>query len=134
MRISVFGLGYVGAVAAACLAKERNRVIGVDPNPTKVELVNAGKAPIIEKEIGEITAAAVADALLSATTNADEAVHATDVSLVCVGTPSESNGSLNLKYVRSVCSDIGEALRRKSSYHVVVDSQHDACRAPCVTW
>jgi GDP-mannose 6-dehydrogenase len=120
MRISVFGLGYVGAVSAGCLAKDGHRVIGVDPNPTKVDLINAGHSPIVEAQIGEIIATAAATSLLTATTDASAAVRDTDLSLVCVGTPSNTNGSLDLKYVRAVCKDIGAALAIKKERHTVV--------------
>ena len=120
MRISVFGLGYVGAVAAVCLAREGHQVVGVDPNETKVDLINGERSPIIEKSVPELTEEAVRDGRLSATTDAAAAVNASDVSLICVGTPSENNGSLNLRYVQAVCRDIGEALCRKDGYHAVV--------------
>ena len=120
MRISVFGLGYVGAVSAGCLAKDGHRVIGVDPNPTKVDLINAGQSPIVEAEISEIIAASAASGLLTATTEPAIAVHGTDLSLVCVGTPSNSNGSLDLRFVRAVCKDIGAALAAKADRHTVV--------------
>ena len=120
MRISVFGLGYVGAVSVGCLAKDGHRVIGIDPNSTKVDLINAGQSPIVESEIGEIIAKGVAGGSIEATTDPTQAVHDTDLSLVCVGTPSNANGSLNLTYVRSVCQDIGAALATKKNRHTVV--------------
>jgi GDP-mannose 6-dehydrogenase len=120
MKISVFGLGYVGAVSVGCLAKEGHRVIGVDPNATKVDLINAGQSPIVEAEIGDIVATSVASGLLTATTEPASAVHETELSLVCVGTPSNTNGSLDLRYVRAVCEDIGKALATKSDRHTVV--------------
>jgi GDP-mannose 6-dehydrogenase len=120
MNISIFGLGYVGAVSAGCLAKEGHRVIGVDPHQTKVDLINQGISPIIEKDIGDIIAAAVKNKLLSATTNVADAVSNSEISLICVGTPSQLNGSLDLKYVRRVCEEIGEAIAKKSGFHVVV--------------
>ena len=120
MRISIFGLGYVGAVSAGCLAKDGHKVIGVDPYQPKVDLINAGKTPVIEKDIGEIMQKAVADGLLSATQDVRRAVFDTDISLICVGTPSQPNGSLDLKYVRKVCEEIGEAIKEKAGFHVVV--------------
>lgn len=120
MKISVFGLGYVGAVSAGCLAKDGHQVIGVDPNQQKVDLINAGQSPVIEKDIGDIIANAVKAGLLSATTDAHVAIDNTQISLVCVGTPSQSNGSLDLKYVRNVCQDIGAAIAEKQQYHTVV--------------
>ncbi len=120
MRISVFGLGYVGAVSSACLARDGHRVIGVDPNPTKVELINAGKTPVIEAGVGEMIAEAVDAGRLSALSDGARAVAESDLSLVCVGTPSQANGSLDLNYVRRVCEEIGAALRDKEGGHVVV--------------
>jgi GDP-mannose 6-dehydrogenase len=120
LKISIFGLGYVGAVSAGCLATDSHEVIGVDPNATKVELINAGKTPIIEKDIGEMIGAAVRDKTLRATTNVREAVEQTEISLICVGTPSQLNGNLDLSHVRKVCMEIGSALRDKAEFHVVV--------------
>lgn len=120
MKISIFGLGYVGAVSAGCLATDGHEVIGVDPNATKVDLINAGKTPIIEKDIGEMIGMAVRDKLLRATTNVREAVMQTEISLICVGTPSQLNGNLDLSHVRKVCMEIGSALRDKAEFHVVV--------------
>jgi len=120
MDISVFGLGYVGAVSAACFAKEGHRVVGVDPQQSKVDLVNQGKSPIIESGLGRLISEAVASDRLRARTDAEEAVRASDASLVCVGTPSQHNGCLDLQYVRNVCADIGEVLRYKDAFHVVV--------------
>ncbi|MGZ5037021.1 MAG: nucleotide sugar dehydrogenase [Usitatibacter sp.] len=122
MKISVMGLGYVGAVAAACLAKDGHEVIGVDPQQTKVDLINAGKTPIIEKDIGEIIAAEVASGRLRATTDVAQAVKHTDLSLICVGTPSLGNGHIDLKYVRRVCEQIGAGLREHPGHTVVVRS------------
>ncbi len=119
MKISIFGLGYVGAVSAGCLAADGHTVIGVDPNATKVKLINAGVTPIIEKDIGEIIAKAVAEKRLWATTSVAEAINDSELSIVCVGTPSERNGSLDLRYIRNCCEEIGQALRGKSSWHNV---------------
>ena len=120
MKISIFGLGYVGAVSAGCLAKDGHTVIGVDPYKPKVDLINEGKTPVIEKDIGEIMQQALADGLLSATQDVQQAVLDTDISLICVGTPSQANGNLDLKYVRKVCEEIGAALKEKEGFHVVV--------------
>ena len=119
MRIGVFGLGYVGTVSAACLARE-HEVVGVDPNPVKVDLVNQAKSPIVEKGLDELIASAVANGKLRATGSASEAVAATELSLVCVGTPSRANGSLDLQYLERVCREIGEALARDDRFHTVV--------------
>ena len=120
MKISIFGLGYVGAVSAGCLAKDGHQVIGVDPHQAKVDLINKGITPIIEKDIGEIIAAAVKGGRLMATTSVNEAVQGSEISLICVGTPSQLNGSLDLKYVRRVCEEIGASIGKKDSFHVVV--------------
>ncbi len=120
MRISVFGLGYVGAVSAGCLAHDGHQVIGVDPNENKVTLINRGLAPIIENDIGGIIKNSVQTGRLTATTFVVDAVRDTDISLICVGTPSQLNGNLDLSYVRRVCEEIGEALKEKPDFHVVV--------------
>jgi GDP-mannose 6-dehydrogenase len=120
MKISVMGLGYVGTVAAGCLAKEGHEVIGVDPERTKVDLINHGKSPIIEKDIGEIIESMVSEGRLSATTDVAEAVYQSDLMLVCVGTPSLPNGGIDLKYIRNVCNEIGAALREHVGAPVVV--------------
>lgn len=110
MKISVFGLGYVGAVSAGCLAQEGHEVIGVDPELRKVDLINAGITPVIEKDIGQIIERQVTAGRLSATTDVAIAVRQTDLFLICVGTPSRSNGDIDLKYVKRVCEQIGGAL------------------------
>ncbi len=121
MRIGVFGLGYVGIVSAGCLARAGHRVIGVDPQAAKVELVNAGRSPIIEAEIDGIVAEAVRERRLRATREAAEAIDRCELSLVCVGTPSNGNGSLDLRHVRTVCHEIGEALALTGKRgHVIV--------------
>ena len=120
MKLSVFGLGYVGCVSAACLADTGNEVIGVDVNPTKVEIINSGKTPIIEAGINELIAKVVEAGHLSATTDSARAIRESDLSLVCVGTPSNQNGSLHLRHVEQVCSEIGTALKTKNERHIVV--------------
>ncbi|MFZ1415057.1 MAG: nucleotide sugar dehydrogenase [Defluviicoccus sp.] len=120
MRISVFGLGYVGCVSAACLAQGGHRVIGVDVNPTKVELINRGALPVIEPGLDTMIAEALKSGCLSACTDAAQAVLETDLSLVCVGTPSQPSGSLDLTYVARVCEQIGATLATKAKRHVVV--------------
>ena len=120
MKISIFGLGYVGAVSAACLTKEGHTVLGVDPNISKVDVINAGNSPIIEAELGSLIAQGVESNLLSATTDAAQAIASTEVSIICVGTPSMTNGSLDLRFVRQVCEEIGESLREKNDFHVIV--------------
>ena len=120
MKLSIFGLGYVGCVSAACFAKEGHTVIGVDVNSNKVEMINAGDSPIVEAGIGPLLKEVVKANRLSATTDTRAAVRDSDVSLVCVGTPSNPNGSLDLRYVTRVCEDIGAALKEKDGVHVVV--------------
>ena len=120
MKLSVWGLGYVGTVSAGCLAQEGHEVIGVDSEPTKVDLINAGKSPIIEKDIGAIIERQVAAGRLSASTDAAVGVGWADLFLICVGTPSRGNGDIELKYVRRVCEEIGTALRNHEGAPVVV--------------
>ncbi len=122
MKISIMGLGYVGAVSAGCLAEEGHEVIGVDPQQSKVDLINAGKTPIIEKDIGEMIAKSVAAGRLRATSDVQEAVRHTDLSLICVGTPSMGNGHIDLKYVKRVCEQIGEGLKNHPGHTVVIRS------------
>ena len=119
-RISVFGLGYVGAVTAACLAERGHQVIGVDVSPEKVDFINQGRSPIVEKGIEALIKAQVDAGRLSATSNAADAVMRSDLSIVCVGTPSMPNGDLNTDHAQDVGRDIGAALGTKAAYHVVV--------------
>jgi GDP-mannose 6-dehydrogenase len=119
VNIAIFGMGYVGAVSAACLVQDGHTVIGVDSNPTKVDLINSGKAPIIEKDVAEMTEAGVKSGRLRATTDVGQALAASDLSLICVGTPSQLNGNLDLSHVRRVCEQIGGGLRTKPESHVV---------------
>jgi GDP-mannose 6-dehydrogenase len=120
MKVSVFGLGYVGCVSAASFADEGHEVIGVDVIPDKVAAVNEGRSPIVEPGLDALLARGVAQGRLRATTSTEEAVHGTDLSLICVGTPSRKNGSLDLTYLNRVCEEIGGALKDKQDYHVVV--------------
>jgi len=120
MRISIFGLGYVGAVSAGCLAQEGHSVIGVDPYQPKVDLINGGNTPVIEADIGDLVAKAVAAGTLRATMDIQDAVNNTEMSFICVGTPSLLNGALDLRYVRNVCEQIGSVIKRKEEFHVVV--------------
>jgi len=119
-RISVFGIGYVGVVSAACLADDGHEVIAVDVDPAKVSAVNAGISPIVEQGLDEILARAVKSGRLRATTDGAQAVRDTDASFVCVGTPSDDTGAVGLKYVRAVCGDIGVALADKKTFHSVI--------------
>jgi GDP-mannose 6-dehydrogenase len=120
MKVSVFGLGYVGSVSAASFAADGHTVVGVDVNADKVASINEGRSPIVEKGLEELIQQSAADGSLRATTSTDEAIQTTDLSLLCVGTPSRKNGSLDLSYLERVCQQIGAALRHKSEYHVVV--------------
>ena len=120
MKISIFGLGYVGTVSAACLAADGHHVLGVDPVHDKVDLINRGLSPIVEAEIGEIIAETVDRAHLRATQDPMAAIRETELSFVCVGTPSQSNGNLDLRYIRRICEQIGQALRTKTARHTVV--------------
>src|SRR5579862_6646514 len=120
MNISVFGLGYVGCVSAASLANDSHRVVATDVNPLKVRSVNEGHCPIVEPGLDALLAKGVAAGRLRATGDVQEAIEQSDVSLLCVGTPSRKNGSLDLTYLARVAEDIGTALKNKSSYHVVV--------------
>jgi GDP-mannose 6-dehydrogenase len=120
MRISIFGLGYVGAVSSACLASEGHTVIGVDPQQVKLDLINSGQTPIIEKDLDTLVKKAVQEGRLSAINNAAKAIENTEISIICVGTPSQSNGDLDLSYLRKVCEEIGIALKNKPQKHVVV--------------
>lgn len=120
MKVAVFGLGYVGTVCGACFAHYGHEVIGVDVNPLKVEMIARGQSPIVEPELDKFLSEAHSSGRLRATTDPREAVAWADLSLVCVGTPSHENGSLNLDFIFGVCRQIGEALREKSEFHVVV--------------
>jgi GDP-mannose 6-dehydrogenase len=120
LKISIFGLGYVGTVSAGCLASEGHHVIGVDPLQAKVDLINKGRSPIIEADINEIIASAAAAGRLRATDDSGQAIRETELSFVCVGTPSQANGNLDLRYIRRICEQIGEVLKSKSTRHTVV--------------
>lgn len=120
MRISVFGLGYVGSVSAACLAQNGHEVLGLDVNPQKAELVSSGRAPVIEQGLDNLMREAVKRGSLRVTSDHRAVIHDSDVSMICVGTPSNKNGSLDLQYVENVCCQIGAALADKQGYHVVV--------------
>ena len=120
MKISIFGLGYVGVVSAGCLTRDGFEVIGVDVNPDKVELVQTGKAPIIELGLSELLQAGVKNGRLTATTSATDAIAQSDVSVISVGTPSNEDGSPNLTYVFGVCEQIGQAIKAKGQEHTVI--------------
>jgi GDP-mannose 6-dehydrogenase len=120
LTVSVFGLGYVGSVTAACLASVEHRVIGVDVSPAKVEALGAGRSPIVEARMSELLADGYQRGLLRATTDAAVAVRDSDISFVCVGTPSLRSGKLDLGYVERVVREIGAVLKQKKSHHVIV--------------
>jgi GDP-mannose 6-dehydrogenase len=119
-RISIFGLGYVGTVTAACLAHKGNEVTGVDLSPTKVEALEGGRSPIVEPQLGELITSCHRSCHLHATADSASAVLNTDISFLCVGTPSLRNGKLDLGHLEPVCKEIGEILRKKDSFHLVV--------------
>lgn len=110
MRVSVFGLGYVGCVSAACLARAGHKVIGVDTNAEKVAMVNGGISPIVEPGLEEVLQDGVTTGRLSATTSSVDAVSQTEMALICVGTPSSDNGQLNVDALQRVCMEIGQAI------------------------
>ena len=120
MKIAVFGLGYVGVVSAACLARDGHSVVGVDPNAIKVDFLRQGKSPIVEPGLEELIDAAVTAGRLVAGSDPAAAVAQCDVLMVCVGTPGQANGSLDLSYVRRVVQQIGEQLAGTAAYKVVV--------------
>jgi GDP-mannose 6-dehydrogenase len=120
MKVAVFGLGYVGVVSAACLARDGHSVIGVDPNPLKVDFVEQGKSPIVEPGLEPLIAAAVAAKRLVASADHATAVARSEILMVCVGTPGQANGSLDLTYVRRIVQQIGEQLAVSEEYKVVV--------------
>jgi GDP-mannose 6-dehydrogenase len=118
MRISVFGLGYVGTVTCGCLAREGHTVIGVDVLKEKVDLINAGHSTVIEHQIGDFIKEGISRGLLKATQDVGTAIKGSDISFVSVGTPSQLNGSLDLTFVQRVCAQIGAV--DKAGFHVVV--------------
>jgi GDP-mannose 6-dehydrogenase len=120
MKVSIFGLGYVGSVTAACLAKNGHTVIGVDIDTVKVDLVNKGKSPVIEKNLDSLISTSINAGRFKAGTDTMRAVNDTEISLLCVGTPSLNNGNIDLIYIKRVVSDIGKALAQKDDYHIVV--------------
>jgi GDP-mannose 6-dehydrogenase len=118
--VSIFGLGYVGSVMAACLAHKGSRVIGVDVNPAKVAMLNSGRSPILENRLPELIAEGYQACRMDATTDAIAAVRDSDISFVCVGTPSLRNGKLDLSHIEHACAEIGKGLARKAAHHLVV--------------
>lgn len=119
MKISIFGLGYVGCVSAACLSKEGHKVIGVDINKHKVNMLNKGQNPIIEKDLDKLIEGSVAKGNLKSTTECAQSVKESEVIFICVGTPSNDNGSLDLRFIKRVCKEIGIALRDNNEYKLI---------------
>ncbi len=120
MKISVLGLGYVGCVSAACFTDMGHRVIGLDVDPRKLEPIRNGSSPIVEPGLGELIKNAVVEGLLTVTDDYEEAINGTEISLVCVGTPSMESGSPNLKYTKRVCEQMGSVFSRKNDFHTVI--------------
>ncbi|MFN3722563.1 MAG: nucleotide sugar dehydrogenase [Paracoccaceae bacterium] len=118
--ISVFGIGYVGVVSAACLARDGHTVIAVDIEPERVKVINSGKSPIVENGLDALISDAVSQGRLSATLNAEAAIAQTEASFVCVGTPSNPDGSVGLAYVKDACEHIGRAIAKKQAFHSVI--------------
>lgn len=118
--ISIFGLGYVGSVTAACFSQLGRRIVGVDPNPQKTEMLQAGKSPILEPSLDEMVKEGHRTGSITATTDAAQAILDTDISFISVGTPSQKNGKLDLSHIERVCRDIGQALRAKKTFHWIV--------------
>ena len=118
--VSVFGLGYVGAVSVACLAELGHRVVGVDVDPAKVDAIAEGRSPIAEEHLGDLLDVGVSRGLIDATADARDAVLTTDISFVSVGTPTAEDGGCDYRFIRAVARAIGSALAKKSSYHLVV--------------
>jgi GDP-mannose 6-dehydrogenase len=120
VNIAVFGLGYVGCVSAACFAREGHHIVGVDINPEKIASIREGRNPIIEPGLGDLILQGVGAGRIDVTDRTSYALDHADVAMICVGTPSQPNGSLDLSYVERVCRDIGQALTNKASYIVIV--------------
>lgn len=120
MKIAVIGIGYVGAVTSACLCDSGHEVIAIDKDPVKVKCIKNGKSPIIEQDLPELIAKYAQKGTLTATEDIQEAIEQSDISLICVGTPSRPDGSLDLAYVETACAEIGKVLKNKKEFHTVV--------------
>ena len=120
MNISIFGLGYVGAVSLACLARDGHHVVGVDVDQAKLDLIASGKTPVVEEGMVELMAEVIASGRVSVSREATKAIHETDLSLICVGTPSAANGSQDLSAMLRLAREIGAALRTKPGSHILV--------------
>src|ERR1044072_7378244 len=119
-RISIFGLGYVGAVSLACLARDGHEMTGVDIDPAKLEMLRRGQAPIVGTRIQELTRSVMRGGKVTVTDSVRDAILTTDVSLICVGTPARTNGSQNLEAITRIAEQIGAVLREKATRHVIV--------------
>ena len=126
MRVSVFGMGYVGCVSAACLCEMGHDVVAVEPNPIKLNMIKEGRSPIIEKGLQELVEKGIQGHKLQSTADCFYAVDATDVAIVCVGTPSNANGSIDLSAISRVCEEISQALSRKQDYFTLRCSRFKA--------
>lgn len=120
MKISIFGLGYVGSVSTACFAAMGHKVIGVDIKEEKNNKINSGESPVFEKGLDKLLRKGINDGKIFATMDTDFAIKNSEVSLVCVGTPSLPDGNINLKYVSKVCEDIGISLSSKDTFHTII--------------
>jgi GDP-mannose 6-dehydrogenase len=120
MRITIFGLGYVGAVSMACLARDGHQVVGVDLDPLKLELIRSGRSPIIEEGIQELTKKVIEERRVTVTDDVQQALLSTDLSFVCVGTPAMANGSQDLSAIQRLAEQLGVALKSKHEHHVIV--------------
>ena len=119
MKISIVGLGYVGSVCSACLAEQGHEIVGVDLDRVKIDLINRGKSPIVEKDLDRLIKEGVEAGRLRATDNLKEAVEESEITFIAVGTPSESNGNIDLAYIREAARSIGEVLKEKEGFHIV---------------
>ena len=128
MRVSVFGLGYVGCVSAASFAGDGHHVVGVDVNADKVAAINAGRSPIVEPGLDELLSRCASEGRLRATTDTADAIRDSEVSLLCVGTPSRKNGSLDLSYLERVSEQVGAALKRQDRAITSSSSAARCCR------
>ncbi len=120
MRISVFGLGYVGAVSCACFAEMGHQVVGVDVSQAKLDLIASGRSPIIEENLDELMSLGVKAGRIRPTPDVLDAVHSTDLSIICVGTPSQMNGNIDLSYIFRVCEEIAAAIKTKNAFHSII--------------
>ncbi|MCE1166206.1 MAG: nucleotide sugar dehydrogenase, partial [Bacteroidetes bacterium] len=120
MKISIFGLGYVGCVSTGCLANLGHYVIGVDTSPSKIRLINRGLPTIVEKNIADLIRKGWKSGMISATGDYKKAVKETDVSFLCVGTPNVTSGHLNMEYINNAAIQIAEGLRNKKGFHTII--------------